>query len=463
MPAENDSQSLVLAAQRDLDVLFGKDQQAHNPEFTPHACSGLVALILSWVPRRSQIAIGQDGLDDFLRSVLAFGSELDQVNDRMTPSERHVREADRVGIRAYLYLGNAEGDPGTPSDERDRLELWATTDVTSPLMASKGVRGRWAATQVRRFRRGDPRLPVVTEKTGRDDRERLARLLSRDLDAFVGSAVARRRYVDRLLGRAASSSAAKQALPLTFQVPRRLAGVLLVAVGVAVVAAILTLMVVGTISLMAAASTDVHLRPVSSETAAPSPRPSDWTPGWGPERELYENADDISPAFNSRIDGEVGDERNFVLLRNIEDDSATAWSDNVWAAPGQVFQMRVYVTNSAAGGSSGRENQERAIRDPRLSIDVGRREGTYDLYAVLSSENAGTVYDGASIHAMSGVVLEIDETTLGIKSVPFGGGPTNAGVENVFLPAGGRLLDDASELYPGESYVVEFVVRAVER
>lgn len=71
---------------------------------------------------------------------------------------------------------------------------------------------------------------------------------------------------------------------------------------------------------------------------------------WGPTRDTYtieSPADKIT--FNSIVDNPVvGDERNFVVVRDAAITTDGGWQDNVTVQPGKEYLVRVYVHNNAA-------------------------------------------------------------------------------------------------------------------
>lgn len=71
---------------------------------------------------------------------------------------------------------------------------------------------------------------------------------------------------------------------------------------------------------------------------------------WGPDRPVYtvaNPADHIT--FNSIKDNpNVGDERNFVVVKDAANTNDGGWQDNVTVQPGKEYLVRVYVHNNAA-------------------------------------------------------------------------------------------------------------------
>lgn len=457
MPEEQEPSPLEDAL-RDFDYLFGKDQQVRNVEFRPESCPGLVGLIQSWLPKNTEILIDQDVLDGVVRHALQYGASSDEQQGlRPTTASGRRREADRVGVRSYLYISEQSGEPGIPARAEDRIALWESNQAESPKMVSKVLRGRWASTEAKRFNENDPLVPVLSERSGNDSRDQYFRRLIDDFNAFAGNKAAVQNYVREITERSVKSTGASDGpLELTVRIPRRViegGGIFLL---VAVVVGAIALAAV----LISSQYVDVRLRAPLSETAAPSPEPSGWEVGWGPARELYDgHKDNAAPAFNNLTSSDIGDERNFVQLRNLQDNTPGGWSDNVWAEPGQAYVMRIVITDSATSGKSGEEQTRRSINDVRLAIGMSNRQDGINVFAVLSSSNTGDAYDGASIHAVPGVKIKFDESTLRIRKTTPSLGFGSIGTD-VFSHSGGLLLDNASSLNPGTTLIVEVTVRA---
>jgi len=74
------------------------------------------------------------------------------------------------------------------------------------------------------------------------------------------------------------------------------------------------------------------------------------TLAWGPDRPTYtvaNPADHIT--FNSMTDNpNVGDERNFVVVKDAANTADGGWQDKVTVQPGKEYLVRVYVHNNAA-------------------------------------------------------------------------------------------------------------------
>jgi len=71
---------------------------------------------------------------------------------------------------------------------------------------------------------------------------------------------------------------------------------------------------------------------------------------WGPSRDTYTVANPATKiTFNSITDNpNVGDERNFVVVKDAANTADGGWQDNVTVQPGKEYLVRVYVHNNAA-------------------------------------------------------------------------------------------------------------------
>ena len=116
---------------------------------------------------------------------------------------------------------------------------------------------------------------------------------------------------------------------------------------------------------------------------------------WGPSRDTYtvaHPADHIT--FNSITDNpEVGDERNFVVVKDAANTSEGGWQDDVTVQPGKEYLVRVYVHNNAA------DSLNLTATNTRVMAALGTNTGTkVGLTGYVSADNAtpGEVWDDAS-------------------------------------------------------------------
>lgn len=151
--------------------------------------------------------------------------------------------------------------------------------------------------------------------------------------------------------------------------------------------------------------------------------------GWGPHRATYSYKDG-SPyvTLNSCDDNpNIGDERCFVALRQIPVpgwDIPNVWQNDVWAKKDEEYFVRVYVRNGCdTDSSAGMATRAYGVR-VRIFLVTERDRAA--VYAVVGSENATKVWDGATVHYDPGVVPELNQV--------------GAKLENNAHPDGGALL-----------------------
>jgi len=175
--------------------------------------------------------------------------------------------------------------------------------------------------------------------------------------------------------------------------------------------------------------------------------------GWGPEREVFTTASGgpSFPAFNSITDNpNIGDERNFVGLRQqTTADVPNIWHDDVWADPGDVFYMRVYVKNSEAVTNATAE----FIQDAKLKMWINSGENAFAVFGMLSAANAETVWDGATIHTDPGVEVVLDPGTVLLENNAHPDGGLALGTD-AFSDVGQALGFDAMDglIKPGYQF-----------
>ncbi len=116
---------------------------------------------------------------------------------------------------------------------------------------------------------------------------------------------------------------------------------------------------------------------------------------WGPGRDTYtmaQPADHIT--FNSITDNsEVGDERNFLVVKDAANTAAGGWQDSVTVEPGKEYLVRLYVHNDAAA------NLNLVATNTRAMVALGTNTGTkVSMTGYVSADNATPtqVWDDAS-------------------------------------------------------------------
>ena len=113
---------------------------------------------------------------------------------------------------------------------------------------------------------------------------------------------------------------------------------------------------------------------------------------WGPSRETYtveKPADHV--VFNSITNNPViGDERNFVNIKDAASTTDGGWQDNIKIVPGKKYQVRVYVHNNAAA------NLNLKATNTRVSASVPTTTAkSVSISGFVSADNAnpGKVWD----------------------------------------------------------------------
>jgi uncharacterized repeat protein (TIGR01451 family) len=121
---------------------------------------------------------------------------------------------------------------------------------------------------------------------------------------------------------------------------------------------------------------------------------------WGPDRPTYTMdmpADHVT--FDSITDNpEVGDERNFLVMKDASNTSAGGWQDNVTAQAGHEYLVRVYVHNDAAA------NLNLKATNVRTKVNVPTTTGkSVQLGGFITADNAqpGEIWDSATFNSSS--------------------------------------------------------------
>ena len=117
--------------------------------------------------------------------------------------------------------------------------------------------------------------------------------------------------------------------------------------------------------------------------------------GWGPSRPLFTmNHPADHPTLDSITDGEVGDERGFLVVKDNADKASGGWCRTLHVHDGEVMLMRMYAENSA-GDELGAPNGkgEGVATDVRLRLQVdaisdgGKAASAQRISAFLSANN----------------------------------------------------------------------------
>ncbi len=151
--------------------------------------------------------------------------------------------------------------------------------------------------------------------------------------------------------------------------------------------------------------------------------------GWGPHRAVYSYKDGAPfVTINSCNDNpNIGDERAFVALRKVPVpgwEVPNVWHNDVWTKDGEEYFVRVYVRNCCDTDRSG--GPATVAHGVRVRIFLMLGPDRAAVFAVIGSDNATKVWDGATLHYDPGVVPEFDQQ--------------GAKLENNAHPNGGYML-----------------------
>lgn len=135
----------------------------------------------------------------------------------------------------------------------------------------------------------------------------------------------------------------------------------------------------------------------ASASAKPVPSPAStgvvWHAGWGPSRDTFTCA--TPPAYavlNSITDHpHVGDERNFVRVRQAGEDTYT---DYLRVQPGDNIELSVFYANDAADNLDGSAATIHGLEAEFYFPPAGKDTG---LSVTLSGKNVAGVWDGATV------------------------------------------------------------------
>lgn len=106
---------------------------------------------------------------------------------------------------------------------------------------------------------------------------------------------------------------------------------------------------------------------------------------WGPDRRTFTSA---NPAdyitFNSIVDNpDVGDERNFVVVKDAANTNAGGWRDDITVEPGKEYLVRMYIHNNAA------DNLNLTALNTRVSASIPTTTGkSIPISGFVSADNA---------------------------------------------------------------------------
>lgn len=121
---------------------------------------------------------------------------------------------------------------------------------------------------------------------------------------------------------------------------------------------------------------------------------------WGPDRPTYTMANPADHVtFDSITDNsEVGDERNFLTIKDASNTSAGGWQDSTTAQAGHEYLVRVYVHNDAAA------NLNLKATNVRTKVNVPTTTGkSVELGGFITADNAAPkeIWDSATLTSNS--------------------------------------------------------------
>jgi uncharacterized repeat protein (TIGR01451 family) len=158
---------------------------------------------------------------------------------------------------------------------------------------------------------------------------------------------------------------------------------------------------------------------------------------WGPDRPTYtmaHPADHIT--FNSITNNsEVGDERNFLVIKDASNTNAGGWQDTVTAEAGHEYLVRMYVHNDAAS------NLNLVATNTRAKVNVPTTTGKeVQLGGFISADNATPqeIWDSAKLTSASDFNVVYQAGSARLYNNAFG--QTGAQVSDSLVTSTGALL-----------------------
>lgn len=169
---------------------------------------------------------------------------------------------------------------------------------------------------------------------------------------------------------------------------------------------------------------------------------------WGPDRPTYtmaHPADHVT--FDSITDNpEVGDERNFLSVKDASNTAAGGWQNNVAVQAGHEYLVRVYVHNDAAS------NLNLKATNVRTKVNVPTTTGkSVELGGFITSDNASPqqIWSSATLTSSNDFNVAYEAGTARLFNNAFG--QTGAQLsDNIVTSAGAQLgYDKLDGVIPG--------------
>ena len=169
---------------------------------------------------------------------------------------------------------------------------------------------------------------------------------------------------------------------------------------------------------------------------------------WGPDRPTYtmeQPADHVT--FDSITDNpQVGDERNFLTIKDTTEAADATWHDTLTAQPGHEYWVRIYVHNDAAA------NLNLKATNVRTKVNVPNTTGkSVELGGFITSDNAAPqeIWDSATLTSSNDFNVAYEAGSARFFNNVFGqtGTPLS---DNIVTDAGAQLgYDKLDGVIPG--------------
>lgn len=160
---------------------------------------------------------------------------------------------------------------------------------------------------------------------------------------------------------------------------------------------------------------------------------------WGPDRPTYtvdHPADHIT--FNSITDNtNVGDERNFVVVKDAANTNAGGWQDDITVQPGKEYLVRIYAHNNAAS------SLKLTATNTRVSASVPTTTGKkVPLSGFVSADNATPqkVWDDISFNSTKDFNVKYVAGSAKIYNNGYAAGGSGKSLPDSIVTAGGALI-----------------------
>ncbi|WP_374159384.1 hypothetical protein ACEWX3_10570 [Mycobacterium sp. G7A2] len=196
----------------------------------------------------------------------------------------------------------------------------------------------------------------------------------------------------------------------------------------------------------------------SAESSNCANNSQELTGGWGPDRPTVGTVDYApQPSFNvDRYNSVYGDERNFLVVKELSHTIAGGWADRLEVLPNQTYRLRLLVHNGA------RDQDENVAENTTIHISIPACAGSsIAIFGFITATNAfpGTIYDGIVLNSDRDFRVEFVPGSAKFYSNNFTDGTDIP--DRIFMPSGMRIgsPDLDSGLFRGD-YVNSGVIVA---